>query len=167
MAILGGDKMVNNNIIIENADIGFKNFAGEEGKFNPAGRRNFCVFLDREMGLGLEADGWNIKWLQPRDEGDEEQAYMQVTVSYDNIPPKIFLVTKRSKTMLDVDSISILDWAEIENIDVIIRPYNWEVNNKKGVKAYVKTMYVTIVEDEFASKYYDVPDSAVSSFTND
>jgi hypothetical protein len=29
--------MINKNIVIENADIGFRNFSGEEGRFNPAG----------------------------------------------------------------------------------------------------------------------------------
>ena len=34
------------------------------------------------------------------------------------------------------------------------------MNAKKGVKAYIKSMYVTLVEDEFEKKYVDVPDSA-------
>lgn len=148
--------MVNKNIVIENARIGFRNFSGEEGKFNPKGRRNFCVFLDTELGETLQDDGWNIRWLEPREEEDEKQAYLQVAVRYNNIPPKIVQITSRGQTILDEDMVSILDWAEIENVDVIIRPYNWEVSGKKGVKAYVKSMYVTILEDEFAHKYNDI-----------
>lgn len=158
--------MVNKNIVIENARIGFRNFSGKEGKFNPAGRRNFCVFLETDLAKELESDGWNVRWLQPRDEAEEPQPYLQVAVSFDNIPPKVILVTKKTKTPLDESSVDILDWAEIENVDLIIRPYNWDVNGKGGVKAYIKTMYVTIVEDEFESKYYDVPDSAANSLEN-
>lgn len=157
-----------NNIVIENARIGFRNFAGEAGKFNASGNRNFCVFLDdEEMAKQLESDGWNIRWLKPRDEGDKEQGYLQVSVTYSNFPPKIVLINSKSKTTLDENNVNILDWAEIDNVDVIIRPYNWEVNGKSGVKAYVKSMYVTIVEDNFESKYYDIPDSASTSVIED
>lgn len=158
--------MIKDSIVIEDAKIGFRNFSGNAGKFNPAGRRNFCVFLEDELGKVLETDGWNVRWLQPKDEADEPKPYLQVAVSYENIPPKILLISGKGKTILDDNSINILDWAEIEEVDLIIRPYNWEVSGKTGVKAYVKSMYVTIVEDEFESKYYDVPDSAANSMPN-
>lgn len=152
--------MVNDNIIIENARIGFRNFSGKEGKFNPAGRRNFCVFIDHDLAAKLSGDGWNIRYLQPRDPEDDTQAYIPVAVNFKFNPPKIVLVTKKSKTKLEEDEVNILDWAEIAKVDLTLRPYNWEVNGKTGVKAYLKTMYVTIVEDDFADKYGDIPEGA-------
>jgi hypothetical protein len=160
-------KSIRSNITVENARIGFRNFTGKPGRFNPAGRRNFCVFLDTDIAKELQSDGWNIKWLEPRDPDDGPQAYLQVGVSYNNYPPKITAITSASKTILDEDTVNILDWAEIENVDLIIRPYNWEVNEKRGIKAYLKTMYITLVEDEFEAKYRNVPDAANVSLDDD
>ncbi|TET24334.1 MAG: hypothetical protein E3J73_08420 [Candidatus Bathyarchaeum sp.] len=153
---------VNSNITIENARIGFRNFTGKESQFNRPGSRNFCIFLEPELAKTLDSDGWNVKFLEPRDPDEERQAYLPVEVKYMRYPPKITLITGGGMQILDEDTVNILDWAEFESVDLIVRPYNWELNDKRGVKAYLKTMYVTIVEDELAKKYRDVPVSGTA-----
>lgn len=144
------------NISVENARIIFRNFAGKESKFNPQGKRNFCLLIDEEQAKNLKADGWNVKYLNPRDPDDLPQPYIQVAVAFENYPPNIFLISGGKKTRLDEDSVSVLDYAEIENVDLIINPSHWEVSGKSGIKAYLKNMYVTIVENEFEKKYRDL-----------
>ena len=156
-------------VTIKNAKIFSRNFSGKEGKFNPEGRKNFCVYIDDLRDAeAMAEDGWNVRWLEPRDETQERRAFLQVAVSFKNIPPKIILVSKKGQTKLDEDEVNMLDWAEIENIDLTINPSHWEMpNGNRGIKAYLRSMYVTIYEDELDELYSNVPDSAQSSITDD
>lgn len=151
------------NVTLENARILFRNFSGREGQFNREGDRNFCVILDHEEAAILDREGWNIKTLQPREEGDLPQPYMHVKVHFGKRPPRIVLITSRGKTDLDESTVSLLDWAEIRQVDLIVRPYTWDVAGKTGIKAYLQSIYVTIEEDPLEMKYVDVPDSAANS----
>ena len=149
---------------VENATIAFRNFSGEPGTYNRAGERNFCLFLDDDTAETLAKDGWNVKRLKPRPDADEDtlpQAYLQVKVNFESgRPPKIWIVTKKNRTLLTEATVMLADLAEIENVDLIVSPYNWEVNGNTGVSAYLKQMFITIVESELDEKYQDVPDSA-------
>ena len=144
-----------NTVLMEGVRIIFRNFTGREGQYNREGDRNFAVLLDDTVANSMAEDGWNIKWLKPREDDEDEssQAYIQVSVNFKGRPPRIVLVTTRGRTNLDEGSIEMLDWADIQNVDLIIRPYEWSVNGKTGIKAYLQSIYVTIEEDALELKY--------------
>ena len=147
---------IENTLLIEDARLIFRNFAGKEGKYNREGDRNFCVLLDEQHASELDADGWNIKALRAREEGDPEQPYLQVSVGFKGRPPKIVMITSKGRTTLSEEEIELLDWVDIKKVDLIVRPFNWEVSGKTGVKAYLKSFFVTIEEDELELKYADL-----------
>lgn len=149
-------------VMMEGVRLVFRNFAGKEGQYNREGDRNFAVLIDDAVANDLANDGWNVKWLQPRDDADEDempQAYLQVSVNFKGRPPRIVLITSRGRTHLDEESVDTLDWADIQNADLIVRPYNWDVNGKSGIKAYLQSLYVTIEEDELEKKYAELDEA--------
>jgi hypothetical protein len=148
-----------NTVLMEGVRIIFRNFAGKEGQYNREGDRNFAVLLDDTTAERMTEDGWNVKWLKPREDDEEEmqQAYLPVSVNFDKgRPPRVVMITTRGRTNLGADEVELLDWADIINVDLIVRPYEWTVSGKTGVKAYLQSLYVTIEEDELERKYAEL-----------
>lgn len=146
---------VTHNLEFENARIMFRNFRGLPTKFNPAGGKpDFCVVIpDPNTAQRMRDEGWNVRVLAPRSEEEEPLDYLQVAVAFGRIPPTIIMYVNGVETQLDETTIGELDTAEISYVDLVVRPYNWEVRGDHGVKAYLKAMYVTIEQDRFAAKY--------------
>ena len=140
-------------IIIEDAHIKFRNFRGIASTFNKEGDRNFCVDVDHELAEKLTQDGWLVKYSKPRNPSDEPQPYIKVKVSYRYTQPKVVLISSEGRTLLDEETIGTLDWADIEKVDVVITPSYYEFNGRTGISAYLKSMYVTVEEDDLEKKY--------------
>lgn len=149
------------NLLMEDANIVFRNFAGKEGMYNREGDRNFCVTLPEDLAQEMIRDGWNIKRLKPREDDDNPlgTAYIQVSVGFKgNRPPKLVLISSRGRNDLSEEYVEMFDWVDIHKAELIIRPYEWNVNGKTGVKAYLKTLFITQEEDYLELKYSDVPE---------
>jgi hypothetical protein len=147
-------------VMFEDCRILFRNFSGKEGRYNPKGKRTFSLLLDEAQATAMLEDGWNVKFLRPREEGDPPQAHIEVEARYSERfrPPRIILITSRGRSSLPEDMIDLLDYADIEQVDMMVNPSFWDVNGKSGVKAYLQSIYVTIREDPLERKYSDIPE---------
>lgn len=147
-------------IIIEGARIKFKNFAGEARQYNPAGQRNFVLCLPDDLAQQLTAEGWNVKWKPGRHPEDPDEAQLVVKVKYNESgddrsrDPIAYLVQGRRKIALDGRTVATLDRLAPLNIDLVVRPYVWDINGNVGITAYLDEIYYTAVEG-LSSKYTD------------
>lgn len=159
-------------IIIENTRIIFRpNFSGDDSlNYSPGDTsRNFNIVLDETNPKAkygtcasdmkplkiedLVADGWNIKWTKPDDDGNETP-FVNVTASYKKRGPNIIKsIGGTTKIKVGEDDIGDLDSDFIENIDYItINAYEWEPGR---IKAYLKDMFITVEDDPFMRRYGD------------
>lgn len=147
-------------VTMENVQIIYRNFAGREGRYNKAGERSFSVLLPVEVAENMAKDGWNVKFPVNTEERDL-LPHLQVKVNFDSErPPRVIQVTSRGRTALTDETVAVLDYADIKNVDLIVNPYQWEVNGKHGVSAYLQSAYITIEEDALELKYADIDDVA-------
>lgn len=145
-----------NDVTLRNVRIIFRNFAGAPTRFNAAGgKRTFSILLNETEANELSSMGFNVKALKQRDPDDDPAFHLPIEVSYRVKPPRIVFISNqgRKRTVIDEDTVGLIDYTEIEKIDLTINPYPWEMENAHGVKAYLKTMYVTIREDALDIEY--------------
>lgn len=145
---------VDRGVTFTDVRIIFRNFAGEAKTFNAAGDRNFAISLSDEQAEQMKLEGWNVKSKAPLEEGGDWMHHLPVKVKYDSkVPPTVVIITSKNSTELDKDTVEMMDWAQLINVDLKIRPFDWEVNGKKGRSAYLVKLYATIYEDELDLKY--------------
>lgn len=150
-----------NTVMFRNAEIIFRNFAGKEGQYNKEGDRNFCLILDQELAAQMDADGWNVKHLKPREDGALPTPYLQISVGFKIRPPRVIVVTSVGRVDVSEEEMELLDWVDIKNVDLVIRPYHWGPigpEKKTGTKAYLKSLFITIDEDPLEIEYNKIPE---------
>lgn len=139
---------------IDDARIAFRNFRGEGDKFNREGDRNFVLIIPtEEIADALTKEGWNVKIRDPLEEGDTPFMYLPVKVKFNDRGPQVYLVTGGRRNRLDEETVAMLDDIDIINVNLDIRPYDWEVNGKTGRTAYLQAIEVFQEIDRFAARY--------------
>ena len=139
---------------IEDARIIYRNFAGIGSKYNRDGDRNFAVIIpNQEIADELIADGWAVKIKPPRDEDDSPFMYLPVKVKFNGRGPAAYVKSGNSVQRLNEETIGMLDEIDIQSVDMDLRGYDWEVNDKTGRSAYLQAINVIQNIDRFGAQY--------------
>lgn len=139
-------KYVAENFRIEDAYIPngrWRNFSGTVTDMNKTGERKFNIFLPEELAGIMKDIGWYVKYKEPYKEGGDPIHFIEVAVSWKLRAPMIKLISYDGKeTNLTEETVGILDSVDIDHATVEINPNNWDVNGRKGCKAYLYELEV-------------------------
>ena len=139
---------------IDDARIIYRNFSGTASKFNREGDRNFAVVIPtEELADELSNLGWNVKVKPLREGEDVPFMFLPVKIKFNERGPVAYLKSGGNLVKLDEEGISCLDDVDIAQVDLDIRPFDWDVNGKQGRTAYLQTLEVTQQLDRFAARY--------------
>lgn len=108
------------NLTITNARLIYQNFQGVASKYNPSGRRNFCVLLDDKQATSMIRSGWDVKYLH-----GSSRPFIQVSIADDYV--------------LD-DDLSVGGYVLLGVVEVTISPSPWTVGEKSGIRAYLQSI---------------------------
>jgi len=131
-------------LVIDGADLIFKNFSGRETPFNRFGDRNFGVVIhDNDWALALRLIGWNVREI--KDTGDY---FIPVSVKLPSNPPEPMVTvahkhnerTVQTAYKVDSQEIGDLDHMTLTNCMLRIRGCRYEINDKSGIKAFLSSL---------------------------
>lgn len=176
--------LINGNLNVEQAGMIYKNFSGKPTKVNPAGgKRTFSLVLTKEYAERLDAQGWNIKVKEIRDqlqdgemtrtvswgdyinnyqtEFDHALIYTEIVVNENSeYPPRIYKVSEfngeKTMALVPPEQWFRMDESELMNVDIVIHPYTHgrSIANPDAKKGYLKSMYAMAVPvNDFGGKY--------------
>lgn len=141
-------------LIIDDAQIIYKNFSGAPSLYNRQGDRNFSLIIpDEKIKDALVEEGWNVKIKPPYMEGDKPRMILPVKVKFSEYGPTCYMKNSKGLIKLNEESICDLDRLRLSRVDLDIRPFDWEVNGQTGRTAYLDSICVEVEEDRFAARY--------------
>lgn len=155
----------NKLIFLENTRFIFRtNFAGlPDEKYGSTTRYGNILIPDPEIAQELVDDGYLVKETKPREgeeAGFEPKYFTRIVLNYNsdyakNNPPKVYLVEGNKRTLLDEDSVGMIDHIYILNVKVSIEESFLKKFGKKVL--YIKTMYIyhDTEDDPWAAEYED------------
>ncbi len=146
---------------VRNAVIFWTNFAGEPNKWGSTAR-TFNLAVNAEMGKILQDAGWRVRDRKFNEgEPDEETLYyISIKLNYDSkFPPIVTLFSdfrgKRSKRVLDGETVGELDRIDIQSADCIVNAYESQAFPGKITGYLQKLNIIQEPEMEFGGKYDD------------
>ena len=131
-------------LIIDGADLIFKNFSGRETAFNRFGERNFGVIIDdNDWVQALQLIGWNVKKTA------DGVYFLSVSVRLPSNPPEPTVTvahkysdrTVQATYKVDGQEIGDLDNMTLTNCMLEIRGCRYEINGKSGIKAFLSSLW--------------------------
>ena len=149
-----------NLVVIENTKLILRNFAGKATNYEPEDKPSFGVLISQEDADEFEAQGLPVKYLKPRHDEDVPIPFLKVRVNMKRDPAPLVVMKRFSedgtlvdKTVLDQDTISTLDYADIADASLRLSIYEWTFQKKTGKSWYLHDLVCNLNADDFLTKY--------------
>ena len=138
-----------NNVIIENAEILFRDFRGEQGNYP-----SFAVKLPEEFAKELMEIGWPVKQYIPKDDDAEPYYLINIKVRYHTAsgddfcaPEEVLLIINGRRTQITEATLKTLQKLTFKHVDLEFEWYPWKYQNRTGDGAQLERLYIVAEEE--------------------